>query len=92
MALFQKGKSGNPGGRTADTDETRAAKDAIRKLAPRAAELLAEMLESKKFIERKWAIDVVLSYSISKPTQEVELSGKDGSDIIPVINIKLKNA
>lgn len=89
---FEKGKSGNPGGRVKETPEIKEAKEALRKLAPDAAKAVEVCLKSKKFIERKWAAETVLSYSIGKPTQMVELSDDGTGPISAILEIVRKAA
>src|SRR5687767_7562251 len=68
---WKPGQSGNPTGQPA---WLRKAKKALGKHAERAAEVLAEVLEHGEPMERIRAADVILRYSVPKPTTEVEIA------------------
>jgi hypothetical protein len=81
---FQKGQSGNPGGRPS---EARAALSALLDeqfpLAKRkkVIKLLVEDATSDDYDRRKEARPLLLAYTFGKPTEYKELSGPDGEPL-----------
>lgn len=71
---FQKGVSGNPGGRPAGQAEFTAL---MRANSPEAARKLAAAVADGK----PWAIELTLAYAWGKPTQRNEHTGADGGPI-----------
>lgn len=76
---FQKGQSGNPGGRPKQTPEQRDALQAIRELAPVAADKLAELLDDPKASPavRVQCIQIILERTYGKPDAHIELTQPD---------------
>ena len=72
---FKPGRSGNPGGRPRRTQEERDALAEIRKLAPRAAEVLEEMLNSDATPAptRIKAVELILDRTYGKPDMAVKV-------------------
>lgn len=87
---FQKGKSGNPGGKKSESDDVKAAKIAIQKLCPDAVDKLMEFMDNKKLSVQMWAVDKILQYSIPKPAQEVDLGNGDGTPLRATLLIEYK--
>lgn len=87
---FKKGVSGNPSGRAKESEEQRRAKEAIQDLLPTAAKELGKLINSKKFIERKYAIEKVLEYGLGKPPQSVKVGEEDGTALAAVLEIVRK--
>lgn len=72
---FRKGQSGNPKGRPPQTQEQKDALAEIRKLAPRAAEVLEEMLNSDATPAptRIKAVELILDRTYGKPDMAVKV-------------------
>jgi hypothetical protein len=78
---FQKGVSGNPGGRSRTHAELQ---QAFLERSPKAlACLVAEIDEAGP--QRVKASEIILAYGLGKPTQAVEHSGKDGGPLQVVV-------
>lgn len=76
---FQKGKSGNPGGRPKELAQV---KELARAHTVEAVETLVEVMKTaRSAVARIMAADSVLNRGWGKPTQAVELTGKDGRPI-----------
>lgn len=75
---FQKGQSGNPGGRPKAERDVRAAM--MAQLPQRMAKLAA-LCAHKNPQTALRALELWLGYAIGKPRQAVELSGIDGGPI-----------
>ena len=88
---FKPGQSGNPGGRPADSPEVAKAKELLRKLCPKAAEVVERCLKSKKFGEQRWAAETILGYGIGKPAQAVEFSDKGNEQLAAILEIVRKD-
>jgi hypothetical protein len=71
MARFQKGQSGNPGGRPKVLGDLR---EAARKLTPEVLEMLSQVVKDKKAppSARIAAGTVILDRAYGKPTQHIE--------------------
>lgn len=71
---FKKGQSGNPGGQPKWVKEVR---DLLMEDAAAARKLLRRVIddEGEETKERVRASEIVLSYTIPKPKQEMEVSG-----------------
>ena len=78
---FKPGQSGNPGGRPKKTQEQKDALQAIRDLAPNAAEVLKSMLEDMSVppAQRLRAAELILDRAYGKAEAKVEVSTADGS-------------
>ena len=72
---FKPGVSGNPGGRPKRTQEERDALEDIRKLAPKAALVLEEMLENDSTPPptRIKAVEMILDRTYGKPDMAVKV-------------------
>jgi hypothetical protein len=68
---FQKGQSGNPGGRKPIPPEV---KEALKAMEPRAVERLRELLESDDDKIAMAAVKEVLDRNLGKPPQSLEHS------------------
>lgn len=83
---FKKGKSGNPGGQSAEQVKLR---QTIQKLAgryaPEAIETLRALLNSEEANVRVSAANALLDRAIGKPVQGVELAGEGGGPLIAKI-------
>ncbi len=89
---FLPGHSGNPGGRPADTQETREGKELLRAASSAACQLLCDTINDPgaKLELRIKCCEIVLDRVYGKPQQAVELDAKSipqvvfiGGDQIP---------
>ncbi len=81
---FMPGTSGNPGGRPADTQETREGKEMLRAASPAACQLLCDTIndpEAKLELRIKCA-EIVLDRVYGKPQQAVEVDAKNVPQVI----------
>ena len=78
---FEKGKSGNPGGRPKMDDET---KTILKAAAPDAARLMVEMMNNPKVQPklRMQAAEVVMDRVYGKATQPIEGSMDNHIEIV----------
>ena len=78
---FEKGKSGNPGGRPKMDDET---KTILKAAAPDAARLMVEMMNDPKIQPklRMQAAEVVMDRVYGKATQPIEGSMDNHIEIV----------
>lgn len=61
------------------------------RLSMKFVEFLEEMANSPRKEDRKWAFDKGREYCFQRMPQAVELSGKDGGDIITKIDVVIHN-
>jgi len=84
---FVKGKSGNPNGRRVE----KLSDEICKKYGPKAIEVLAEILHDTN-ADIRYRLDAakyLADRAYGKAAQAVELSGKDGAPIVPIINISV---
>lgn len=70
---FQKGQSGNPGGRPKECAEVKAL---AREYGPEAIEKLVELLRGEDARVAKAAADSLLDRAYGKPTQAVDMTAQ----------------
>lgn len=76
---FEKGKSGNPGGRAKRTQEEVDLIEACKKRTPAALEVICSIMENgENERNRLSAAQYVIDRAYGKAVQQTELSGKDG--------------
>lgn len=76
---WEKGQSGNPGGRPKKAAWLR---EEVLKDLPAYYDILKNIASGQgKQKEQINAIELLLSYGLGKPTQAVELSGQDGGPL-----------
>jgi len=87
---FKKGQSGNPGGRPKRDPKYDAL---LKKYGPKSISIIAElMLNAIEQETRLSAAKYLADRAYGKPAQAVELSGKDGKELLaPVINVTLRS-
>jgi hypothetical protein len=77
---FEKGKSGNPGGRPKEVAE-------VRKLAqvhgPAAIERLVELMASENERTAVAACEAILNRGFGRPAQSLTVAGDDDSPLFP---------
>lgn len=81
---FQKGKSGNPGGRPKKTPELVEVENLCKQLSPRAVERLAEWMEDDNPRASVAAAQSILERAFGKPRQPIEHAGEIDHKVIPV--------
>lgn len=69
---FEKGKSGNPGGRPKECAEVKAL---AREYGPEAIQKLVELMRGEDLRVAKAAADSLLDRGFGKPAQSMELTG-----------------
>lgn len=69
---FEKGRSGNPGGKKKKTESERDFEKYCDGLLYAASAVIGEAIKSEDFDERRWAVDAVLDRTIGKALQRVE--------------------
>ncbi len=76
---FQKGKSGNPGGRPKRTQEELDLIAACKEKAPQALAVIEKiMINGENERNRLAAAQAIIDRGYGKPVQQTELTGKDG--------------
>lgn len=75
---FQKGVSGNPGGRPKVNPEVREIMNAA---SPKAAQTLVELLDSEKEMMRFYAAQEILNRTQGKPIQAQEINVSGNLDV-----------
>lgn len=83
---FQKGQSGNPGGRPKEDAEV---KSLARASGPEAIQKLVELMRGDDRRTALAAAQALLDRGFGKPSQAVELSGEAGGPIETVTRIEL---
>lgn len=79
---FEKGKSGNPGGRPKRTQEELDLIAACKKRTPAALAVIESiMMEGQSDKARLSAAMAIIDRAYGKPTQPTEITGKDGGPI-----------
>lgn len=84
---FQKGQSGNPGGRPSEARQALSALLDERFSATKrkkVIDLLIEDATSDDWEKRKEARPLLLAYTFGKPTEYKEVSGLDGAPLFKV--------
>ena len=73
---FLPGQSGNPSGRSKNTDEGMAALEEIKKLAPGVAKKMNELLENPKVpaIAKVRILEIILERTYGKPETALKLT------------------
>ena len=73
---FQKGQSGNPGGRPKMTAEERKIRAAFKKLGPKAIKKLGEMLEADRLssIAKVRIIEIILERAYGKVESSIKVT------------------
>ena len=76
VGRYLPGQSGNPSGHPRRTWEQQAALEEIRKLAPRAAEKMAAMLDDEKVppVVKVRILEIILERTYGKPEAAVRMS------------------
>jgi hypothetical protein len=78
---FKKGQIGNPKGRGTETEKKRkTAELLLSPLVNTAVKRIEQSLHSEDRDDHQWAVDLIASYSWSKPKQDVDLKS-DGNKI-----------
>jgi hypothetical protein len=62
----------------------------LNEFAEEAATILAQIARTGTKAEQMKAIELALAYGIGRPTATVELTGKDGKDLIPSVTVSVK--
>lgn len=84
---FVKGQSGNPGGRPKRSIEQNKI---LQKYADEALEIIIKIARSSEDdAVRVSAAKYLYDQGYGKATESVELSGKDGAELIPTISINV---
>lgn len=80
MSAWQKGHSGNPGGRQTETEEMREARKLAREKSKDAIERLVELMQSENHRVALEACNAVLDRALGKPvtTADVHVSTPGG--------------
>ena len=93
---WQKGQSGNPGGRPRVPDDL---KKSCRRLAAKGMKVLEEIISSKDTFgedgkrtamgaspsEKIAAIKLAMEYGYGKPVQPIEGKGEDGNIVVEIV-------
>lgn len=78
---FQKGRSGNPGGRAKKTPDLIEVEELARKASPAAIKRLVEWMESDNARASVAACTAILDRAWGKPAQAIEHSGRVSHDL-----------
>jgi hypothetical protein len=81
---WKKGESGNPGGRPKEVAEVR---DLARQHTVLAIETLLKWAKSDNARASVQACNVLLDRGWGKAPQSMEVTGKDGAPLVPVLNM-----
>ena len=83
---FEKGKSGNPGGRPKDVAEVRSL---ARQHGPGAIEKLAELMGSDNERTAVAACEAILNRGYGRPAQSVSVSGEESGPVAHKVTVTL---
>jgi hypothetical protein len=86
VGKFEKGKSGNPGGRPRMPDEVR---NACQRLAKESLVMLGKIIRDKaaKNTDRIAAAKIVIEYGYGKPVQPIGGEGEGGPLVVKVLTL-----
>ena len=84
--MFEKGKSGNPSGRPREDPTLR---EAARSHTKEALDTLVAVMRAKRSpaSAKVAAANALLDRGYGKPAQSMEVTGKDGADLAPKLDI-----
>lgn len=84
--VFKKGGVGNPKGRGSEKEKIQKhIKEMLIHLSPKVARKLELMLEDPDHMQ--FAVKTILERVYGKPTEDIEISGKDGGPIQAIIEV-----